>query len=83
MRYIAAMEQTITLAELAKRLNVTAVTISQWRKGSTLRRPLRVNYATRGAAKSVTIEMTELHRWLTSYRPDLIPLLTNPAGTRQ
>jgi hypothetical protein len=70
----------ITIAELVKRLDVTLVTVNNWRQGSTVRRPLPVEILTQGKRRCVRISRHHLKQWLAMYRPDLLARLEQVEG---
>lgn len=61
----------IELADIARRLDITLMTLATWRTGSTVRLPLEVNIYPMGRAKRVTVTESDLLTWLAAYRPDL------------
>lgn len=71
---------TLTLREIARRLDITLMAISLWREGSEQREPLPVIITNRGGANRVSIVETELMKWLGEYRPDLLARWVSTSG---
>lgn len=61
----------VELAEIARRLDITLMTISGWRKGSSTRLALEANVYSLGKANRVMVQEDRLLTWLAAYRPDL------------
>jgi len=64
--------KTVTTNDIARRLNVTMLTILNWRRGSTERRPLPVIYTRRGKSRRIKFLQDDLCEFLGAYRPDLL-----------
>ena len=76
IRYMQSMEQqTLTSAEIARSLNVTLMTINNWRKGSPERPPLPYSMYRVGKARRILVHACDLTRWLANNRSDLLPLV--------
>ena len=64
--------QGLKTRDVMKRLDVTHVTLLNFRKGSRRRRPLPVTRLRYGRAYRVTYYESDILEWLHAYRPDLV-----------
>jgi hypothetical protein len=60
-----------TTAQICKRLDVTTLTVNNWRKGTPHREPLKFSKDQKGR---ILITQPDLFKWLRDYRPDLLEL---------
>jgi hypothetical protein len=64
----------VTTRDIMRELNVTQLTVLEWRRGTNQRRPLPVNYSTLGKSRRIEIVETDLRAYLAQYRPDLLAI---------
>lgn len=74
MRRKLNLGRLLTSRQVANRLNITQMTLLNWRRGSSLREGLvvRSDRPLGRARPRVRIEEAELVGWLTKHRPDLV-----------
>jgi hypothetical protein len=71
---MASKPSTLTIRQVCRALDVTAMSIFYWQKGSRLRQKLRVRKQVVGGATRISISEPVLVDWLGKYRPDLLRL---------
>jgi hypothetical protein len=66
--------RTVTTRDISRTLNVTLLTVLEWRRGTNQRRPLPVNYSTLGKSRRIEFVEADLRAYLAEYRPDLLDI---------
>jgi hypothetical protein len=70
----------ITISGIARRLQLTTLTVQTWYRGSQVRRPLPATVQPHGKSRRLFFEISDITEWLRSYRPDLLPLWEKAGG---
>lgn len=72
MRTVLHQQNPTTIREVVRKLDITAMTLDAWRRGSRRRPPLPVRMQPYGGHRRITIEASDLVAWLKQNRSDLV-----------